>query len=84
MKTYIVDEKTLLDLLESSLRLQALEAGGVDNWMWYGDSIDDFCQQASIEMGHLDEFLYIEDLAEMELQNFKEAGKEKCQNIVDT
>jgi len=27
-------------LLINSERLQRLEAGGVDNWIWYGDSLN--------------------------------------------
>ena len=29
----------LIDLLRDSMKLSALEGGGVDNWSWYGDSI---------------------------------------------
>ena len=43
MKKYrLVEEKELINLLESYNRLQALENGGVDNWEWYGASLRDF------------------------------------------
>ena len=29
-------------LLKSQRKLQALEAGGVDNWEWYGESLTEF------------------------------------------
>ena len=35
MKYYSIDEKRLLDLLESEHILNALESAGVDNWPWY-------------------------------------------------
>ena len=38
MKKYIIEEKQLLSLLEDSIRLGALDAGGVDNWSWYGEN----------------------------------------------
>lgn len=45
MKKYrLVEEKELIDLLESYNRLQALENGGVDNWEWYGASLGDFLE----------------------------------------
>jgi hypothetical protein len=31
----------LLELLEAENKLKALHAGGVDNWDWYQDSIND-------------------------------------------
>ena len=30
------------ELLASSMKLCALEGGGVDNWEWYGESLHDF------------------------------------------
>ena len=42
MNYYLVEEKKLKELIESELRLAALESGGVDNWEWYGDSLFDF------------------------------------------
>lgn len=32
----------LLSLIKDSIKLNALECGGVDNWTWYGESIDKF------------------------------------------
>lgn len=42
MKKYIIDENELYNLLESSMILEALENGGVDNWEWYDVSIYDY------------------------------------------
>lgn len=32
-------------LLTDSMRLRALECGGVDDWNWYGESISDFKEE---------------------------------------
>lgn len=49
---YIVPEKRLRELLKAEARLAALEAGGVDNWEWYSDSLNDylknFCERNNI------------------------------------
>lgn len=37
MKYVRVKVQRLAELLRSETRLLALEAGGVDNWDWYGD-----------------------------------------------
>lgn len=42
MKNYIIDEERLKELLKAELKLMALENGGVDNWSWYSDSLNDF------------------------------------------
>lgn len=41
-KTYQVSESELIELIHDSMKLCALENGGVDNWTWYSDSIQDF------------------------------------------
>ena len=40
-KKYIVSESELVKLLEAEAVLNALEAGGVDNWDWYGELINE-------------------------------------------
>ena len=35
MKSYIITEERLLELLEAEATLQCLENDGVDNWSWY-------------------------------------------------
>jgi hypothetical protein len=37
------------DLLVDRDTLYALEAGGVDNWNYYGDAINDYCNEAGFE-----------------------------------
>lgn len=41
-KVYAVYENELLELIHDSMKLCALENGGVDNWEWYGASIKEF------------------------------------------
>lgn len=40
MTKRIIDEDELLDLLNSSNILTALQQGGVDNWEWYEASLE--------------------------------------------
>ena len=42
MKYYIIDKLRLKELLVTEARYDALENGGVDNWEWYGASIQDY------------------------------------------
>lgn len=49
MKKYIVPEDRLRELIEAEERLCALEAGGVDNWSWYGDSLSDYLKEYNYE-----------------------------------
>lgn len=62
-KTYQISESELVELIHDSMKLCALENGGVDNWEWYGASIQDF------EEANGDE-LY--ELARKELENYLE------------
>lgn len=48
---YIISEERLKELLEEEARYIALENGGVDNWEWYGTSIQEYlslCEVNSI------------------------------------
>jgi hypothetical protein len=40
-KKYVLTESELSSLIEDSLELRALENGGVDNWVWYSESLSD-------------------------------------------
>lgn len=35
----------LADLIYDSMKLTALESGGVDNWEWYGESISEYMKE---------------------------------------
>lgn len=64
-KTYQVSESELIELIHDSMKLFALERGGVDNWEWYGASICDFEKANGSE-------LY--ELAKKELENYSEVN----------
>ena len=46
---YILTSTQLRRLIEADEKLAALEAGGVDNWSWYGDSLSDFLNEYGYE-----------------------------------
>ena len=41
----LIEREKLISLISDSLKLQALENGGVDNWEWYGVSLTDFLDE---------------------------------------
>ena len=52
MKQYrCVPEKELLEILEAANKYWALENGGVDNWDWYCDSLNDYLENWIAESG---------------------------------
>ena len=46
MKSYIVSEERLLELLEAENTLRCLEWDGVDNWSWYMESRSRYIAEA--------------------------------------
>ena len=76
-KYRLIKEDKLIILLESYIRLRALESGGVDNWEWYGESIGDFIQRY-IEENNIvfededDRYDFtIEDIAKIDIDNYQ-------------
>lgn len=45
MKKYIIREDTLIELITNNFILRALECGGVDNWSWYGESLNQWLDE---------------------------------------
>ena len=41
----LVRKEELEELLEAQEKLTALESGGVDNWSWYSDSLNDYLKE---------------------------------------
>lgn len=64
-RKYLVSESELIELIHDSMKLFALENGGVDDWEWYGISISDFEKANGGE-------LY--ELAQKELENYLEVN----------
>ena len=50
-----INEQFLTELIERNLYAQALDAGGVDNWIWHSTAIQNFIQYL------VDEDIYLED-----------------------
>lgn len=44
-----ISPKRLRELELAERKLRALEAGGVDNWEWYGESLKEFNKENEIE-----------------------------------
>ncbi len=69
----LVPKNELVDLLYDSLKLQALECGGVDNWSWYGDSIRDFIDAAKVDYNipEDDDDFDISDMASVDVEGYE-------------
>lgn len=69
----LVPKDELKDLLYDSLKLQALEVSGVDNWDWYGDSIRDFIDAAKVDYNipEDDDDFDISDMAEVDAEGYR-------------
>lgn len=69
----LVPKDELKDLLYDSLRLQALDCGGVDNWDWYGVSIGDFIDAAKADYNvpEDDDDFDISDMADVDVEGYR-------------
>jgi hypothetical protein len=69
----LVPKDELKDLLYDSLRLQALDCGGVDNWDWYGASIRDFIDAAKADYNvpEDDDDFDISDMADVDVEGYR-------------
>lgn len=45
----LIEREKLISLISDSLKLQALENGGVDNWEWYSVSLTDFLDEENAD-----------------------------------
>lgn len=62
MKQYIISETRLRDLIRAEEEICALNSGGVDNWEWYCDSIQDYLRENNYED--------MDDAVEKELESY--------------
>lgn len=69
----LVPKDELKDLLYDSLKLQALEVSGVDNWTWYGESIGDFINAAKADYNvpEDDDNFDISDMADVDVEGYR-------------
>ena len=74
MKQYIIDEETLLKLLEDSARLACLDQDEVDNWEWQLDTLVEFiAEMLSVDEDEVrEQGLSFDDVAKSQLQLYKE------------
>ena len=80
MNYYEISEKELLELLTSDLTLGHLEAGGVDNWSWYGEGRREYLEEAAsffLPKEEIPEDLDERNVAKLFLQNFEKI-QEDC------
>lgn len=49
MKEIKITEKRLRELEDAEAKLDALEAGGVDNWEWYSESLKEYFKEKEYE-----------------------------------
>lgn len=69
----LVPKNELMDLLYDSLKLQALECGGVDSWSWYGNSIREFIDAAKADYNvpEDDDDFDISDMADVDVEGYR-------------
>ena len=66
-KYYLVEEKEMINLLDSYLHFLALEQGGVGDWEWYYASLEEFIDEHKLDHG----IRYtIRDMAKENLNNY--------------
>lgn len=72
-KYYKISEKELIELLATSIKMDALDRDGVDNWMWYGEGFNDMIKEYFPEATEEEmENLYFSDCAKTLLNNYPE------------
>lgn len=49
MEYLVIEKDELVGLLSAANKLAALRRGGVDNWSWYWDSLDDYLHDWAAE-----------------------------------
>lgn len=64
-----IEEAKLIELITRSEELKALENGGVDNWSYYCDSINEYRTEKASEYG-LDENSNMYEIAQAKLEEY--------------
>lgn len=69
----LVPKDELKDLLYDSLRLQALDCGGVGSWDWYGEAVRDFIDAAKADYNvpEDDDDFDISDMADVDVEGYR-------------
>ena len=75
-KYFKVSERDLKYFIDCRARLEALEAGGVDNWSGYCYSCEKYLHDMKLQYGmDLEDYLFFCDIVEHEIKKFKEVYK---------
>jgi hypothetical protein len=74
MKYYKLSEDELSELISGALYNCALEQGGVDNWWWYGESIQNFIETCNEEDGT--NYETIDEITKDEIARYELLGEE--------
>lgn len=64
-KYYCLSEDQLKNLIKASNDLAALESGGVDNWSYYGDALDEYYTEYAKQLDFSTDNKEIEELADI-------------------
>ena len=64
-----IKKETFLEILSDSLKYRALSSGGVDNWSYYYDALDELFTES-----FPDEDFQWDKLVEKEFEGLKECG----------
>ena len=69
----LVPKYELKELLYDSLKLQALEVSGVDNWSGYGRSIENFIDAIKVDYNvpEDDDDCDISDMADVDVEGYR-------------
>ena len=68
LRYYRISEPDLRELLMAAYTYMALDAGGVDNWEWCGESVQAFIDESSaIDFVHYED---MEEVVEAAIVNF--------------
>jgi hypothetical protein len=82
MKYYRINEKVLHEYLTMAHYFHALECGGVDNWEWYSESINDYIKDCSaIDFTNYES---IEEIVESEMAEMEICHCEPSRSTFDT
>ena len=73
-KYYKISESELIELLASSIRMDALESSGVDNWEWYSEAISSHVDYFRKKNNIKEEDIWLEDIVEFDIQNYTEVN----------
>lgn len=71
-----ITKSKLIRLLNAEMELEALQAGGVDNWTWYSESFHDYVEQYlednNLNRDEVGDDFCIYDIAKKDAETYEE------------